>query len=86
MCPLYLHNTMDEDLKNKYDSLKSMDLNIDLTRGRPASDQLDLSDEMLSIVPPSHTEEGIDIRNYGHPLGIKPVSYTHLTLPTKSGV
>ena len=71
MCPLYLHNTMDEDLKNKYDSLKSMDLNIDLTRGRPASDQLDLSDEMLSIVPPSHTEEGIDIRNYGHPLGIK---------------
>ena len=54
---------MDEDLKNKYDSLKSMDLNIDLTRGRPASDQLDLSDEMLSIVPPSHTEEGIDIRN-----------------------
>mgnify|MGYP003316579789 CR=1 FL=1 len=65
MCPLYYsHNTMDEDLKNKFDSLKSMNLNIDLTRGRPASDQLDLSDEMLSIVPPSLTEEGIDIRIY----------------------
>lgn len=72
MCPLCSHNTMDEDLKNKFDSLKSMNLNIDLTRGRPASDQLDLSNEMLSIVPPSRTEEGIDIRNYGHPLGIKP--------------
>ena len=59
MCPLYLHNTMDEDLKNKYDSLKSMDLNIDLTRGRPASDQLDLSDQMLSIVPPSHTKKAL---------------------------
>ena len=36
-----------EDLRQKYDALKSLNLAIDLTRGKPHADQLDLSNELL---------------------------------------
>ena len=34
---------MDESLESKFATLKSKNLKIDLTRGKPGSDQLDLS-------------------------------------------
>lgn len=57
-----LHTT-----KARYEDLKSQQLNLDLTRGKPSSAQLDLSDELLSLPGKGHhlTEAGLDCRNYG---------------------
>ena len=48
-----------------YAELKDRGLSLDLTRGKPASDQLDLSEALLSL-PTGHTDRsGADVRNYG---------------------
>ena len=61
---------MDESLESKFATLKSKNLKIDLTRGKPGSDQLDLSNDLLSLKVPASSANGIDVRNYGDPLGI----------------
>jgi hypothetical protein len=44
---------MDESLESKFAALKSKNLKIDLTRGKPGSDQLDLSNDLLSMTVPA---------------------------------
>ena len=61
---------MDESLESKFTSLKAKNLKIDLTRGKPGADQLDLSNPLLTNSVPSESPSGVDVRNYGHPLGI----------------
>ena len=61
---------MDESLESKFTSLKAKNLKIDLTRGKPGADQLDLSNLLLTNRVPSESPSGVDVRNYGHPLGI----------------
>ena len=61
---------MDESLESKFTSLKAKNLKIDLTRGKPGADQLDLSNLLLTNSVPSESPSGVDVRNYGHPLGI----------------
>ena len=61
---------MDESLESKFAALKAKSFNIDLTRGKPGSDQLDLSNELLSTTVPDISSSGVDVRNYGDPLGI----------------
>jgi DNA-binding transcriptional MocR family regulator len=61
---------MDESLESKFAALKAKDLKIDLTRGKPGSDQLDLSNDLLNMSVPSESPSGVDVRNYGDPLGI----------------
>ena len=61
---------MDKSLESKFDALKAKGLKIDLTRGKPGSDQLDLSNDLLSMSVPSQSPSGVDVRNYGDPLGI----------------
>jgi len=61
---------MDESLESKFATLKSKKLKIDLTRGKPGSDQLDLSNDLLSMKVPAESASGVDVRNYGDPLGI----------------
>ena len=61
---------MDESLESKFATLKSKNLKIDLTRGKPGSDQLDLSNDLLSLKVPAESPSGVDVRNYGDPLGI----------------
>ena len=61
---------MDESLESKFTSLKAKNLKIDLTRGKPGADQLDLSNQLLTNSVPSESPSGVDVRNYGHPLGI----------------
>jgi len=61
---------MDESLESKFAALKAKGLKIDLTRGKPGSDQLDLSNDLLSMGVPSQSQSGVDVRNYGDPLGI----------------
>jgi DNA-binding transcriptional MocR family regulator len=49
-----------------YAALQSMKLALDLTRGKPCSEQLDLSNALLSLPGTDYRDaEGTDTRNYG---------------------
>ena len=60
-----------QDLRRRvqadYDAFRARGLKLDMTRGKPAPDQLDLANEMLSFPGNQdyHTEAGDDARNYG---------------------
>lgn len=61
-------------LNKEYDNYKKMDLSLDMTRGKPSKEQLDISNELLTII--SNSDEckditGFDTRNYGVLAGIK---------------
>ena len=62
---------MHQELITKYQKLKDKNLSIDITRGKPDTEQLDLSNKLINISIPSISEDGIDLRNYGEPFGIK---------------
>lgn len=51
----------------EYESLKAQGLSIDMSRGKPGSDQLDISDGMLKVFDDGDfkCESGVDVRNYG---------------------
>lgn len=48
-----------------YDELVAQGLKLDLTRGKPSADQLDLSDGLLSLPKTTTDRDGVDARNYG---------------------
>ncbi|SDP73998.1 DNA-binding transcriptional regulator, MocR family, contains an aminotransferase domain [Pedococcus dokdonensis] len=54
-----------------YDALKARGLSLDLTRGKPAAAQLDLSEELLSLPRGVKDAAGVDTRNYGGLEGIQ---------------
>jgi len=57
-----------ESLKNEYEKIKASGLKLDISRGKPCTAQLDLSDGILDILHGSDdckTEAGFDCRNYG---------------------
>ncbi|MTD13050.1 aminotransferase class I/II-fold pyridoxal phosphate-dependent enzyme [Nakamurella sp. YIM 132087] len=57
--------------RRDYDDLVAKKLSLDLTRGKPSSAQLDLSEPMLDILQGDHTAaDGTDLRNYGGPAGL----------------
>lgn len=74
----YLEMTRDELLreyeavKAGYDALKAKGISIDMSRGKPASDQLDISNGMLDVFSDGDfkCEAGVDVRNYGVLQGI----------------
>ena len=58
--------TEPDDLERRFDSLKGANLNLDLTRGKPAAEQLDLADELDGYLGGNYVgEDGTDVRNYG---------------------
>ena len=61
---------MHQEIITKFNLLKEKQLSIDITRGKPDKNQLDLSNELLDISIPTSSENGIDLRNYGEPFGI----------------
>ncbi|WJY96568.1 aminotransferase class I/II-fold pyridoxal phosphate-dependent enzyme [Corynebacterium fournieri] len=56
----------------QYEELKARNLNLDLTRGKPSSEQLDFSNALLSLPGTGdYTDNtGADVRNYGNLAGI----------------
>ena len=54
----------------KFEELKSKNLSLDLTRGKPSSAQLDLSNAMGELMVENLDEDGLDIRNYGEITGL----------------
>lgn len=61
------------DQRAAYDALKARGLKLDLTRGKPSTAQLDLSDELLSLPKGPHDRGGVDTRNYGGLEGIREI-------------
>lgn len=52
-----------KELLARFESYKAMGLKLDMSRGKPSKEQLDLSMDMLK--PVDYTENGFDLRNYG---------------------
>ncbi|MCA5892980.1 aminotransferase [Isoptericola sp. NEAU-Y5] len=61
-----------DDLRREYAALQARGLSLDLTRGKPSAEQLDLSDALLALPGEGvHTAEGgTDTRNYGGLAGL----------------
>jgi aspartate/methionine/tyrosine aminotransferase len=52
-------------LEQQFQALKQAGLKLDLTRGKPSSDQLALSESLDGILAGDYTLDGTDLRNYG---------------------
>ena len=73
MSKSYLSMTKEEllneynSVKAEYENLKAQGLSIDMSRGKPGADQLDISDGMLDVLSDGNfkCENGLDVRNYG---------------------
>lgn len=58
-------------LQSQYDAFKAAGLKLDLTRGKPSSEQLDLANGLDGILEGFYVlQDGTDVRNYGGLLGI----------------
>ncbi|MDR0852782.1 MAG: aminotransferase class I/II-fold pyridoxal phosphate-dependent enzyme [Clostridiales Family XIII bacterium] len=58
------------ETQKRYDEYKAKGLKLDLSRGKPGSDVLDLSNGLLGALDTYKSENGTDIRNYGVPTGL----------------
>jgi len=60
-----------QEAEARHDAYRAAGLALDLTRGKPATAQLDLSDALDGVLEGDYrTEDGTDARNYGGLLGI----------------
>ena len=64
-----------ERTRQQYQELKGRNLNLDLTRGKPSSEQLDFSNALLSLPGEGDYKDktGADVRNYGNLQGISDI-------------
>ena len=56
------------DIKAQYEAIKAQGMSLDISRGKPCTEQLNLSDGMLTVISDgkdAKTEKGFDCRNYG---------------------
>ena len=56
------------ELEKKFEEAKGKGLALDMSRGKPSKEQLDLSNDMLDVLQSSSdmkAENGMDVRNYG---------------------
>lgn len=60
------------ELNSEYETIKEQGLSLDMSRGKPSSTQLDLSNDILNVINENNyvTDNGIDCRNYGNLEGI----------------
>ena len=57
-----------EQLENQYKNFLSLGLKLDMSRGKPCKEQLDLSMKMMDVLNSTtdlRCEDGVDCRNYG---------------------
>jgi DNA-binding transcriptional MocR family regulator len=56
-----------KELRTRYDAYCARNLRLDMTRGKPGSDQLDLANDMFGIPGSDDVKasDGTDVRNYG---------------------
>ena len=55
------------ELKDKYDAYKSLSLNLNMARGKPGADQLELSNDLLDpeLLGNFRSADNTEVRNYG---------------------
>ena len=65
-------------VKAQFDALKAKELKLNMARGKPGREQLDLVSGILSILktPEDCISGGVDARNYGELSGLKDSSKT----------
>ncbi len=56
-----------------YETLQDRGLKLDLTRGKPSTAQLELSDALLALPQGVKDGDGVDVRNYGGLSGIREI-------------
>lgn len=64
---------MEASLRKEYEALKAEGLKLDISRGKPSKEQLDLSMDLFTVLTPFSdmiSEDGFDTRNYGCLTGI----------------
>ena len=56
-----------EQLNERIENFRKQKLSLDMTRGKPGPEQLDICNGMLTIVDENNfrTPSGLDVRNYG---------------------
>ncbi|ALA66510.1 aminotransferase class I/II-fold pyridoxal phosphate-dependent enzyme [Corynebacterium lactis] len=60
-----------DEFAKAYEELKSRNLSLNLTRGKPSSEQLDFANALLGLPAPDYVSaSGEDVRNYGNDKGI----------------
>lgn len=60
-----------DEFAKAYEELKSRNLALNLTRGKPSSEQLDFANALLGLPAPDYISvSGEDVRNYGNAKGI----------------
>ncbi|MDD6643178.1 MAG: aminotransferase class I/II-fold pyridoxal phosphate-dependent enzyme [Firmicutes bacterium] len=59
-------------LMNEYERFKALQLSLNMARGKPGREQLDLVRDILTVLDKAEdcADEGIDVRNYGNLTGI----------------
>lgn len=60
-----------QELVNRYEEYKKRNLKLDMSRGKPCTEQLELTNDMYDNVSPFLSEDGTDCRNYGILDGLK---------------
>jgi len=69
--PLEKIKAWEQELANKHQEFVKAGLKLDLTRGKPALEQLDLADELDGILKGNYlASDGTDTRNYGDLKGL----------------
>jgi DNA-binding transcriptional MocR family regulator len=63
--------TLLDEQRAAYAELKERGLKLDLTRGKPSAQQLDLADELLRLPSTTKDSAGVDVRNYGGLEGLR---------------
>lgn len=79
MSAVYKERTPDEwkkeytAVKAEYDAWKAKNLKLNMARGKPAKDQLDMVSDILNVLtePEDCVSDGVDARNYGELSGLK---------------
>lgn len=61
---------LEQQFSEQYKTLQAQQLSLDLTRGKPSSEQLDLSNALDGILQGNYQSEEVDTRNYGGLRGI----------------
>ncbi|MGF9756684.1 aminotransferase class I/II-fold pyridoxal phosphate-dependent enzyme [Microvirga sp. 0TCS3.31] len=60
-----------DEQRAAYEQLKARGLKLDLTRGKPSAQQLDLADDLLRLPTTTKDASGVDVRNYGGLEGLR---------------
>ena len=60
------------EVQAQYDALKLKGLSLNMARGKPGKEQLDMTSEMMDILrsDSDYMCDGIDVRNYGNLEGL----------------